>query len=608
MASPTAPPDTLRHLSFISSQSAPHVLTIGIDSNVVEVTAALLFDVLLLSLIEYLCQAICAHHNLYRVYDSPSGVLPLRARRLALFGDGLIGAPWLSSVLTVVLALVVASNIIVGFAVTGRSEPVYHAVKYAAVVGTAADNAVLVVDPTREISDDVDNYDRQPTYLSSRLVALKKMDWCQTCNYTHCTTFAYAYENDELGTELVHVGEAYDSYRATCVSGQNFRDARVMATPTRVKQKEGWCGILEMDVDYNNSNSSSNSGVNGSMLLGIGNIHKKEYCHFDIQKPRCIQRPKHETICATIGQHKRDPPDTTERYLMLMNIPAGDSKPPNLFDVSRIAASVSQRLHNDTWERYMETAAFMAAVGLGPAYMLQLMPFATFSANQTLLRRDVDNRTRNVSDVDLRVALPGVVVVIVTAGVLLAVAGVTWGLFVRRYDRGGCNAFASVTELVEVMVGPERGPGTGTGPGRGKQNVDWGNNMGVDDMDDNTEDDSNDGWFTWGKSRSNIRRRDGERTARSALGRDNMRARVAVSRDGECLEVSAVAAHDSDRKHGRYGAYGGDLAGGTGLNGLGNKQGEDEEEGMGEKEKGWEQRRQMSTTSTTGSGRNEWKV
>lgn len=579
MASSATPPDILRHLSFTSSPSASHILTIGIDSNVVEVTAALLFDVLLLSLIEYLCQTICAHHNLYRVYDSPSGVLPLRARRIALFGDGLIGSPWLSSVLTVVLALVVASNIIVGFAVTGRSEPVYHAVRYAAVVETAADNAVLIVDHLREIRDDEWNSNREPTYLSSRLVALKKMDWCQTCNYTHCTMFAYAYENDELGTELVHAGEAYDSYRATCVSAQNYRDARVMATPTRVKQKEGWCGILTMDVDYTNSNISTNTNsADQSMALGIGHNLTYEYCHFDIHPPRCFRRAKHETICATIGRHTRDPKDTTERYLMLMNIPE-DNKPPNLFDVSRIAASVSQRLPNDTWERYMETAAFMAAVGLGPGYMLQLMPFASFSANQTLLRRDAEDRSRNVSDVDLRVALPGVAVVILTAGVLLAVAGVTWGLFVKRYDRGGCNAFASVTELVEVMaddtgMGDERG----TGIGRGKQSSDWGlyDDMGLDDMDDYDDEDSNDRWFaSWGK-----RRRQGPRTTRPVLGRNNMRARVAVSRDGESLQVTAVSPEACD--DGKHGAV--DLQAGTGGNGVG-RGGEEEEE---EKEVRWE--------------------
>lgn len=581
MASPTAPPDILRHLSITSSPSVPHVLTIAIDSNVVEVTVALLFDVVLLSLIENLCQAICAHHNLYRVYDSPSGVLPLRARRIALFGDGLIGVPWLSSLLTVVLAVVVVSNIVVGFAVTGRSEPVYHAVEYAAVVGTALDHAVLVVDPAVEIGDDDDNSGREPTYLSSRLVALKKMDYCQTCNYTHCTLFAYAFRNEQLGRNLVHVGEATESDSATCVSAHNFRDARVMAIPTRVKQKDGWCGIESMDVDYgtvanNNSTSISNSGEsrgNEGMSLGIGHNLRYEYCHFEILSPRCVRRPKHDTVCATIGRHLRDPIDTTERYLMLMSIPrsedddnsATQAAAPSLYDLSRIDASVGHRLDNDTWERYMETAALMAAVGLGPGYMLQLMPFASFSANQTLLLRAADGRTRNVSDVDLRVGLPAVVAVCVTAGVLVVAAAVTWGLFVHRQGRGGCNAFASVTELVEVMGA---GPGGGAAARGGRKKGDWDYDMGVDDMEDA---DDEGGWFPWCKKG---RGGHGGRAGRAVLGRENGWARVAVSHDGDYLEV-------------RGGEEGG--------------------EGVG-KEVRWEAVKRRRSASTTGSGRAEWEV
>lgn len=43
----------------------------------------------------------------------------------------------------------------------------------------------------------------------------------------------------------------------------------------------------------------------------------------------------------------------------------------------------------------------------GSEYILQMMAFASFSVNHTLLRRDTDDRFSNASNVDLQIALLG---------------------------------------------------------------------------------------------------------------------------------------------------------------------------------------------------------
>lgn len=450
-------------------------MQLPIDSNVVEVVCALIFDVVLIGAIELLCQAICSNYNLHQVYDTPRA-LTLRSRRFAMFGEGLIGIPWLSSLFTVVLTLCVASNIAIGFSVTGRSANVFRTTTYAtmvtvlhppqllhidyttefALLGSRQNNATGMVEEEQEDEEDGKGrtYRRRPEYLSRRLSALRKTDWCQMCNFTHCNIVAYAYRSGVLDKSLVNETEAFDSHLATCVSEVNFEKDVVMATSERVNQNTAYCKFKSFSVLTNSTNiSADNAAQSGTLIASDSQIsYEFDYCHYHISHMSCYIRPSHSTRCAAIGkllpQYVRTPDEQRQLSLIVVK----DIRTPNEgMDIERISLSLSYNLTAEyDMRQYTSIVAFLAAIDVAQTFMLDLIPFVSFLYDVPLRQRS--EKEENVADVDLRLAVPCVMFVWMAALVLGMTACATWMMFVWRKKRQNFNSFASVPDLLELLV------------------------------------------------------------------------------------------------------------------------------------------------------------
>lgn len=455
-------------------------MQLPIDSNVVEVVTALIFDVLLIGAIELLCQAICSNYNLHQVYDTPRA-LTLRSRRFAMFGDGLIGIPWLSSLFTAVLALCVASNITIGFSVNGRSASVFRTANYATMVTVMDPPELLQVDYTKEfaildtfqgnstdMTEEKDENDeegrrrrhkRRPEYLSKRLVALQKNDWCQVCNFTHCNIVSYAYRSEVLESSLVNATDLFEHGVATCVSARNFRDEMIMATSERLNQNTASCKFKSLSVVSNSTNSTfdDNAEQSGTLIASDDEVsYEFDYCHYDVTHMSCYSRPGHATRCAAIAKLLPQYVRTSDEERQLSLIVVKDiGTPDNGMDISRISLSLSYNLTMDyDMRQYTSTVAFLSAIDVAPTFILELIPFVSFLYDVPL--RERSEKEQNVADVDLRLAVPCVMFVVMAALVLAMTAGATWTMFVWRKKRQNFNSFATIPDLLELLVEQQR--------------------------------------------------------------------------------------------------------------------------------------------------------
>lgn len=289
-----------------------YILQMPIDSSIVEVGCALIFDVLLIGSIELLCQAICSNYNLHHIYDTPYP-LPLPSRCFALFGDGLIGIPWISSLFTAVLGLCVASNIAIGFSVTGCSARVFRTTNFATLVTVLDPPILLDIDIANEFAilakdNKVVHRNRKPDFLSTRLVALQKNDWCQMCNYTHCNVLSYAYRSDVFDTNLMHTADAFNRFQASCVSTRSFSDDFLMVTSARFNPNTASCKFKSLTVLTNSITSASNGiekavGHSGKLIDSDTHItYTFQYCHYNVSHMSCYVRTGHATRCAAIAK------------------------------------------------------------------------------------------------------------------------------------------------------------------------------------------------------------------------------------------------------------------------------------------------------------------
>lgn len=416
-----------------------YIWTIGIDSNVVEVIIAILFDVVIIGLIEALCHALSSNTNLFQIYGSKKRLLQLNSWRLSMFSGRVVASPWISKLFTGVVIFSVISNIVISFSVTGRAQNVYTEQTYPSMLTVNNPPTVLDIDYMNEFKVSEGDSGRRPTYLSSRLVALEKIDWCQSCNYTHCTILSYAYQNVTLGTELVNGWDAYNSYQATCVSNQNFESDVFISSFDRDKQLNGWCEINKpMEIEFE-ADGPFGTAKNLTYL----------YCNYDLLfDPRCFRRDGFPTRCATVARHKTYP-DKNQLHLYLIS----DASEPSDIRINTISLSVLYDISNETWMKYIEVAAYMTALDLAfsQQWMLELMPFISFSSNETLRQRKIGVE-ENVSDIDLRIFLPSMFLVAFFAVVLSIVVAVTWYIFVFKNDKRFFNSFSTMEQILELLI------------------------------------------------------------------------------------------------------------------------------------------------------------
>ena len=111
--------------------------------------------------------------------------------------------------------------------------------------------SVLDIDYNREFNSTVNDV-LNPPYISSRLASLRKLDYCQSCNYSHCMVFGSVYKA-RLGKDLVNADDSFSAYDhhhydALCVSPENFEDSNGMVVIDRMQQNDGWCNMKTLDI------------------------------------------------------------------------------------------------------------------------------------------------------------------------------------------------------------------------------------------------------------------------------------------------------------------------------------------------------------------------
>lgn len=426
-------------LPSVSLLRPSYVWTVGLDSNVVEVILAILFDVVLIGIIEALSHAISSHSNLFQLYNSRKGMLKLKSWRLSMFSGRVYASPLASKIFTAVLFLSVISNIIISFSVTGRAQNVYFEETYPSMLTVKDSPTIKDIDYMNEFKVIEGDLERRPTYLSSRLVALEKIDWCQSCNYTHCTILSYAYENVTLTTQLVNGWDAYNSYQATCVSDQTFETNVVLSSFYRDIQIDGCCEINKPMVVQFDDDGSFGTAKNMTYL----------YCAYDLLfDPRCFRREGFPTRCATVARHKTYE-DRNQLHLYLIM----DASEPSDIRINIISLSTLYDVSNETWMKYIEVAAYMIALDLAFSHqwMIELMPFISFSTNASLRKRNI-SLEENVSDIDLRIFLPSIFFLAINSIILAAVAAIKWYVFVFRKNRRFFNTFSTTEQILELLI------------------------------------------------------------------------------------------------------------------------------------------------------------
>lgn len=435
----------------MSSQPS-HILTIPISSAVLEAVTTLIFELLLLLVLALLAQAICSYFNLHRLYNLRlpikigSPVLPLRVHAP-------IGHLPVSIALATFLLLASLMNNVLSFAINGRSQIHLQPTSFPTLVTFHPQVIPITIDFAKEFR--VSNDDpKAPPFISKRLRAIRMADHCLQCNYSHCSVFAYAFPPEvPIDDELVHPDEHFPS---VCITTEHFRSAVLweiwkrfsdtLSPPVRIKvhkrhhqpltmpntvvrDEEDRCDIKSVNASFKDGNSFANASVSTTN------------CNQRVRDAVCFRRRGREPRCAAVA-----PRLSGGLNVLNFGIPGKTTTKANIAEVSR-----GKQMDEKYFQQYAATIAFMESIRMtGSLSLLQRMATATLRQDVVLERRD-ENETRLLSDVDLRIAFPGVLFNLLLLVSFVVVDCWLWYVAVYKKGRQNFNTFSSVPEVLEAL-------------------------------------------------------------------------------------------------------------------------------------------------------------
>lgn len=405
-----------------------HILLLRVDSSVVDGLVSLIFDVLLLSICNFLSQAICSHYIIHTVYNAQRP-LSLHSTRVLYFGHGLVGPERISRILCFILSIATLTVIILGLSIKGRTAGVYRS-----FVGIASPPLVAQLDYENEYELGEEQFVLRPNFISRRLVAFTLMDKCWTCRYSHCAYMGISFTDEEVNGQLVPSWATIEKWSHS-KSVQCVMDKAVTVSWTDITKKSPahlQCELESIEVPDE-----------GSFIKGT----PKGKCDLFLKDVRCYRRrkqggPKIAVHCAALG--KADGADSLYLIVFL------DAKHIRNVEIAPFAMSKHVNLPSEQIETYLKNVAFFSSLDLGPAPKLDLMAFSTVIYNAEL---ETPNANMvNVTEVDLRIAIPCLVILFLTLTVLCLVFMTTWILIVHSKKRKHFNSLSTVSEILELLL------------------------------------------------------------------------------------------------------------------------------------------------------------
>lgn len=416
-----------------------HILQLSTNSALLEGTVSIVFDLVFLASAELLIAQICASHNLRLVYDAGT-VLRLRprnARSLTLaLAPVAAGPSGLSRALSFLLLIVTAAVVVLGFSINGRSQNEFTHYVVRSLASIHAPPAPLSFNYRDEYRFDRNqSEDEKPRWQSGRLVALQMIDKCLVCQYSSCNYLAYVFPSAILGSELLDTQNIRKLPKGVCVTKTTFREDVINWSYSRAqKSPRRKCKMERIEV----SSKVDDVPTSGKPVV--------QSCDFTIVMTRCYRRKDAKTRCAMVGRFEAD-----QRMHVLV---ARNAEPESglvdlqiaFFEMARVTKLTTQQM-----QQYLDGVSFLASLNLAPAYKLDLMAFVHVTYNEILQRRNV-LKDMNVSDVDIRLAIPSMIILVTTAVVLGVVALKGWVVEVYSKERQYFNSFTTVPDVLELLL------------------------------------------------------------------------------------------------------------------------------------------------------------
>lgn len=413
------------------SAGGARTLQLSVNSSLVSGVAAVLFDILLLSVVKALSQSLCASDNLRRVYDNRRFVAPSTSR-LGCLTAAPVGSKTLSRLFSLLIVASTVCVIIVGFAINGTTVRRYQPLTYRSVVRISNTPVAIDYEQDLEILPQTDAAGQQ-SLVAKRVVATSDIFACQSNNNSHISLFAYAFKETFLDDAKVNINERFDD--GECITPDRFDDQRaVRQYPMALTLPNVACSF----------DSVTPARIDGKKTSVADFATTK--CDIDISRLQCYSKkatPVDVTTCAGVGLGKAKGAEDILFVTLIPNIAEPYTIQTTAVDVKPDPAD---------YERYAANVAFIAAAGFGGG-----IPFYAYHAvsnvdyNVTLQHRIED---ADVSEIDLRLAIPTLGFLGATT-LILFIASIILGICVV-YNKGriGYNRFCSVPEILQLS-GPK---------------------------------------------------------------------------------------------------------------------------------------------------------
>lgn len=412
-----------------------HIWQLQQDSSVVEGFVSLIFDLFLLGICHLFAQSICSNFNLRIVYDTQQA-LSLHTSKVLFVGHGPIGPKWMTRILSGMLSVCTVCVVLLGFSINGLSENTFKPTSFRSVVSIKSPPVLIDLDYDQEFEADNSQTGVRPNKLSHRLIALSVIDRCQTCSYTHCEYMALGFKDVEINHTLSNSWETIETWTkersAECIVSQKFKEDIVSWRYERNKNHfDLKCSIVINTLDGDSFVNAEHRGP----------------CDLDIEEMRCFKRPSYDDFeipvhCAAVGQSEK----SEVKQLMLFK----NSDLPLDIQITPFAMSISNKFTSEQIRKYLDNVAYMSSLDLGDAYKLDLMAFQTISQKVSLDERNSD--VANITEIDLRVALPSIIIFLFLMTVKIIVGGSMF--FMNNYIKGRkyFNKFTTVPEILELLL------------------------------------------------------------------------------------------------------------------------------------------------------------
>lgn len=415
--------------NFVSPSS--YIITFKVSSALVEGLVSLILDILLLALLEKVCQCICSNHSLWKVFDKRSN-LHIHSSTVLFTSEGPVGQRWLTRYLSIFISICAICTIILGFTINGRSDNQYFGSSYGTVVHIPNKPRPLDLDYMNEYRVAPNQNGKRPEFISKRLAALPALSLCQRCDYTHCEFLGYAMPNEKYGTDLANAETVIRNLNSTCISEDQFSSDLVSWRYSPTEAIGVHCELTKIKTKVSASNP-----------MGDGETQVVEKsCDLErIEMMKCFYRAGYPIHCAGIGRFK----ETGSMHLIVAN----DLNDTNIQVTPSIIRAKSMSFEHR--ERYLENIAFMASIDLDAAWKLDLMAVAKLSYNVKLQVRDMGAEEIYVTDIDTRIALPCTSIPLLGFLILLIFSFFQWIIVVYKKQRWNCNRFASVSDFLQLI-------------------------------------------------------------------------------------------------------------------------------------------------------------